>query len=95
MAKRIALEELCPLLRLEARMLLPLKTLAYGVACHAFSDYFQMSESMAAIIHGELLLSFALLHFSGLSDQITFFVLVLFLVPLVSGDQSGLPQRVG
>eukprot|EP00934_Nitzschia_sp_Nitz4_P000358 Nitzschia sp. Nitz4//scaffold549_size3348//1663//3261//NITZ4_009270-RA/size3348-processed-gene-0.5-mRNA-1//-1//CDS//3329554287//358//frame0 len=28
---------------LEARLLLPLKTLAYGVAPHVFSDYFQMS----------------------------------------------------
>jgi len=32
---------------IEARILLPLKTIAYGVAPHAFTDYFQMSESMA------------------------------------------------
>lgn len=28
---------------LEARLLLPLKTLAFGVASHTFTDYFQMS----------------------------------------------------
>jgi len=32
---------------LEAKVLLPLKTLAYGVAPHAFTDYFQMSVSLA------------------------------------------------
>ena len=32
---------------LEARILLPLKCLAYGVASHCFTDYFQMSKSMA------------------------------------------------
>ena len=32
---------------LEARILLPLKTLAYGVDPHAFTDYFQISETMA------------------------------------------------
>ena len=32
---------------LEARLLLPLKTLAYGVPPHAFCDYFQMSKSFA------------------------------------------------
>ena len=32
---------------LEARLLLPLKCLAYGVPPHAFSDYFQMSRVMA------------------------------------------------
>ena len=32
---------------LEARILLPLKTLAYGVPPYAFSDYFQMSKTMA------------------------------------------------
>ena len=32
---------------LEARMLLPLKTLCYGVAAHCFMDYFQMSKSLA------------------------------------------------
>ncbi len=32
---------------LEARLLLPLKTLAYGVPCHVFCDYFQMSWQMA------------------------------------------------
>lgn len=32
----------------EARLLLPLKTLAYGVAPHCFQDYFQMSETMAS-----------------------------------------------
>ena len=31
----------------EARLLLPLKALAYGVAPHAFSDYFQMSPGFA------------------------------------------------
>ena len=30
---------------LEARLLLPLKTLAYGVPPHCFSDYFQMSKA--------------------------------------------------
>ena len=34
---------------LEARVLLPLKTLAYGVSCHAFSDYFQMSTTFARV----------------------------------------------
>ena len=32
---------------LEARLLLPLKTNAYGVAAHTFCDYFQMSFDMA------------------------------------------------
>jgi hypothetical protein len=32
---------------LEAKILLPLKTLAYGVAPHTFCDYFQMSVPMA------------------------------------------------
>ena len=31
---------------MEARLLLPLKTIAYGVASHTFQDYFQMSEQM-------------------------------------------------
>ena len=31
----------------EARVLLPLKTLAFGVPPHTFSDYFQMSETLA------------------------------------------------
>ena len=33
---------------LEAKVLLPLKTFAYGVAPHTFTDYFQMSEGLAA-----------------------------------------------
>ncbi|MGL5935539.1 MAG: transposase family protein [Cetobacterium sp.] len=32
---------------LECRLLLPLKTMAYGVPSHAFRDYFQMSETLA------------------------------------------------
>ncbi len=32
---------------LEARLLLPLKTMAYGVAPHCFRDYFQMSRTQA------------------------------------------------
>jgi Plant transposon protein len=32
---------------LEARLLLPLKTMAYGVAPHCFRDYFQMSKTQA------------------------------------------------
>jgi len=32
---------------LEARLLLPLKSLAYGVPPHCFMDYFQMSETLA------------------------------------------------
>jgi len=36
-----------PTSSLEARLLLPLKTLAYGVAPHCFTDYFQMSETFA------------------------------------------------
>jgi len=31
----------------EARLLLPLKTMAYGVPPHCFRDYFEMSETMA------------------------------------------------
>lgn len=31
----------------EAKILLPLKTWAYGVACHCFTDYFQMSPQYA------------------------------------------------
>jgi Plant transposon protein len=31
---------------LEARLLLPIKTMAYGVATHCFSDYFQMTQSL-------------------------------------------------
>ena len=33
---------------LEAKILLPLKTCAYGTAEHAFSDYFQMSAALAS-----------------------------------------------
>ena len=33
---------------LESKILLPLKTLAYGTAEHAFSDYFQMSKALAS-----------------------------------------------
>ena len=33
----------------EAKVLLPLKTLAYGVACHCFCDYFQMSTTSARV----------------------------------------------
>jgi Plant transposon protein len=32
---------------LEAKILLPLKTMAYGTASHAFCDYFQMSKPLA------------------------------------------------
>jgi Plant transposon protein len=32
---------------LECRLLLPLKTMAYGVPSHTFRDYFQMSETLA------------------------------------------------
>jgi len=32
---------------LEAKLLLPLKTIAYGVPSHTFTDYFQMSETLA------------------------------------------------
>jgi hypothetical protein len=31
----------------EAKLLLPLKTLAYGVPSHCFRDYFQMSRALA------------------------------------------------
>jgi Plant transposon protein len=34
---------------LEAKILLPVKVLAYGVAPHAFSDYFQMSITQAGV----------------------------------------------
>lgn len=34
---------------LEARLLLPLKCLAYGVPPHAFTDYFQMSKTLAKL----------------------------------------------
>ena len=33
---------------LEARLLLPIKTLAFGVPPHTFTDYFQMSKALAA-----------------------------------------------
>jgi hypothetical protein len=33
---------------LESKILLPLKTLAFGTAEHAFSDYFQMSKALAS-----------------------------------------------
>lgn len=36
-----------PLSSFEARLLLPLKCLAYGVPPHTFSDYFQMSKQFA------------------------------------------------
>jgi Plant transposon protein len=36
-----------PYARVEAKILLPLKTFAFGVACHAFRDYFQMSRTLA------------------------------------------------
>ena len=32
---------------MEARLLLPLKSLAYGVPTHTFRDYFQMSRTLA------------------------------------------------
>jgi hypothetical protein len=32
---------------IEAKLLLPLKTLAYGVPSHCFRDYFQMSRALA------------------------------------------------
>ncbi len=32
----------------EAKVLLPLKSLAYGVAPHSFADYFQVSQLMVA-----------------------------------------------
>ena len=32
---------------MEARLLLPLKTMAYGVPLHTFTDYFQMSKTQA------------------------------------------------
>ena len=32
---------------LEAKILLPLKTMAFGTAAHAFCDYFQMSKPLA------------------------------------------------
>ena len=32
---------------LDARLLLPIKTLAFGVPSHAFRDYFQMSNTLA------------------------------------------------
>jgi Plant transposon protein len=36
-----------PGVSLEAKLLLPLKSMAYGVPSHCFRDYFQMSETMA------------------------------------------------
>ena len=36
-----------PLSTMEARLMLPLKTLSYGVAMHTFCDYFQMSRNLA------------------------------------------------
>ena len=36
-----------PIASMEARILLPLKTLAYGVAMHCFCPYFQISKSLA------------------------------------------------
>jgi len=36
-----------PVASLEAKLLLPLKTLAFGVGHHCFRDYFQMSRTMA------------------------------------------------
>ncbi|KAG7356449.1 plant transposon protein [Nitzschia inconspicua] len=36
-----------PIASVEARLLLPLKTLAYGVPPHTFIDFFQMSKEMA------------------------------------------------
>ena len=42
----------------EARLLLPLKCLAYGVPPHTFMDYFQMSKTLAAkacIVFDEIL----------------------------------------
>ena len=35
-----------PVASMDARILLALKTLRYGVACHCFSDYFQMSQQL-------------------------------------------------
>ena len=34
----------------EARLLLPLKCLAYGVPSHTFRDYFQMSKTLANVV---------------------------------------------
>ena len=36
-----------PLSSIQSRLMLPLKTLAYGVAMHTFCDYFQMSRNLA------------------------------------------------
>ena len=36
-----------PSASIEAKLLLPLKTLAYGVAAHTFRDYFSMSKSLS------------------------------------------------
>ena len=36
-----------PIASMEARILLPLKTLAYGVAMHCFCPYFQLSKTLA------------------------------------------------
>ena len=36
-----------PLSTMQARLMLPLKTLSYGVAMHTFCDYFQMSRNLA------------------------------------------------
>lgn len=36
-----------PVSSIEARLLLPIKTLAFGVAAHAFADYFQISKPFA------------------------------------------------
>jgi hypothetical protein len=45
LAKRDAFDR--EIASLEARLLLPLKTLAYGVVPHCFCDYFQMSKNFA------------------------------------------------
>jgi hypothetical protein len=38
---------------LKAKNLLPLKTFAYGALPHTFTDYFQMSEGLAAKCYNE------------------------------------------
>ena len=47
---------------LEVKVLLPLKAIAFGVAPHAFSDYFQVSIPMARECHRQFLATIKLLY---------------------------------
>jgi len=43
-----------PVASIQAKILLPLKSISHGVAPAAFADYFQMSDTLADLCHDKL-----------------------------------------